>query len=116
MNLAVGQQAKVRTLAVTTATRSPALPDVPTIAEAALAGYDMPSWRSIMGPAGLRRDIVASLNTAIGRALAMPDIRERFASAGSEPAPSTPEELTKRYANWIEIFGKIARQAGIKPM
>lgn len=116
LSIAVANKTKLRTLAVTSATRSPVLPEVPTIAEAALPGYDMPAWRSIMGPAGIRRDIVASLNAAIGRTLAMPDIRERFLVAGSEPAPSSPEELTRRYADWIERFGRIAKQAGIKPM
>ena len=115
LQLAVAHQAKLRTLGVTSTVRSPAMPEVPTISEAALPGYDMPAWRSIMGPAGVRSDIVGSLNAAIGRALAMPDIREKFAVAGSEPAPSTPEELRKRYADWIQRFGKIAKEAGVKP-
>jgi tripartite-type tricarboxylate transporter receptor subunit TctC len=114
--LAVGNKSKLRLLAVSTLARSPVAPDVPTIAEAALPGYDMPSWRSVMGPAGMRRETVVTLNAAIGRVLAMPDIRERFLVAGSEPAPSTPEELTRKYADWIERFGKIAKQAGVKPM
>jgi len=113
---AVGSKTKLRLLAVTTLTRSPVLPDVPTIAEAAVPGYDMPSWRSIMGPAGMRRETVAALNAAIGRVLGTPDIRERFLVAGSEPASSTPEELTKRYSDWIERYGKIAKQAGVKPL
>ena len=113
--LAVANKAKLRALAVTTLARSPLYPEVPTMAEAALPGYDMPGWRSIMGPAGIRRETVASLNAAIGKALAMPDIRERFLTAGSEPTPSTPEELTKKYADWIGRFGKIAQQAGLKP-
>ena len=113
---AVANKAKLRALAVTSATRSPVLPEVPTMAEAALPGYDMPTWSSIMGPAGMRRDIVASLNAAIGRTLAMPDVRERFVTAGSEPAPSSPEELAKRFADWIERYGKIAKQVGIKPL
>lgn len=113
--IAVSYQAKLRALAVTGTTRLPVLPEVPTMAEAALPGYDMPAWRSIMGPAGVRRDIVASLNAAIGRTLAMPDVREKMLFVGSEPAPGTPEELSKRYADWIERFGKIAKQAGIKP-
>jgi len=112
---AVGSKTKLRLLAVTTLTRSPVLPDVPTIAEAAVPGYDMPSWRSIMGPAGMRRETVAALNTAIGRVLGTLDIRERFLVAGSEPASSTPEELTKRYSDWIERYGTIAKQAGVKP-
>jgi tripartite-type tricarboxylate transporter receptor subunit TctC len=112
---AVANKAKLRALAVTSITRSPAFPDVPTMAEAALPGYDMPTWRSIMGPAKVPRDIVVSLNAAIGRTLAMPDVREKLLNAGSTAAPSSPEELSKRYADWIERFGKIAKQAGIKP-
>jgi tripartite-type tricarboxylate transporter receptor subunit TctC len=113
--LAVANRARLRALAVTGTSRAAAFPEVPTMTEAALPGYDMSSWRSMMGPAGVRRDIVDSLNAAIGRTLAMSDIRERFAVAGSEPAPSTPEELTKRYADWIQRFGKIAKDTGIKP-
>ena len=112
---AVANKAKLRALAVTSITRSPAFPDVPTMAEAALPGYDMSVWRSIMGPAKVPRDIVVSLNAAIGRTLAMPDIREKLLNAGSTATPSSPEELSKRYVDWIERFGKIAKQAGITP-
>jgi tripartite-type tricarboxylate transporter receptor subunit TctC len=112
---AVAYKTKLRALAVTSLTRSAVFPEVPTMSEAALPGYDMPAWRSIMGPAGVRRDIVASLNGAIARALEMPDVREKMLNAGSEAATSSPEELTKRYADWIERFGKIAKQAGLKP-
>ena len=75
----------------------------------------MPAWRSIVGPAGMNRDIVTSLNAAIGRTLAAPDLRDRFLKAGSEPTPSSPEELRKRFEDWIVIFGKIAKDAGLKP-
>ena len=112
---AVSNRAKLRVLAVTTTERSPMLPDVPTMAEAALPGYAMPAWRSIVGPAGMRRDIVDSLNAAIGRVLAMPDLRDLFQKAGSDPVGSTPEELRNRYAEWIGIFGKLAKEAGLKP-
>lgn len=112
---AVTNRAKLRVLAVTSSTRSPAFPEVPTMAEAALPGYDMPSWGSIVGPAGMRREIVASLNAAIVRALGMSDVRERLLNIGSEPAPSSPEELSKQFADWVERYGKIAKQAGIKP-
>jgi tripartite-type tricarboxylate transporter receptor subunit TctC len=113
---AVTNPGKLRPLAVTTTKRAPMLPDVPTMDEAALPGYAMPAWRSILGPAGIRRDIVDSLNGAIGRALATPDVRDRFLKAGSEPLPGSPEEVRKYYADWIVIFGKIAKDAGLKPM
>jgi tripartite-type tricarboxylate transporter receptor subunit TctC len=106
---------KLRILAVTTRNRSATVPEVPTMAEAGLPGYDMPSWASIMGPAKMQAEHVAILNKGIGQALAMPDVRERFAKAGITPAPSTPEELRKRYEDWSAIFGKIAREVGLKP-
>jgi tripartite-type tricarboxylate transporter receptor subunit TctC len=108
-------QARLRALGVTSPVRSAMFPNVPTIAEAALPEYDLPAWRSIMGPAGVRRDIVDSLNAAIRRALATPDVREKMLTAGHEPQPSSPEDLGKRYAAWIGIFGKVAKEAGLKP-
>jgi tripartite-type tricarboxylate transporter receptor subunit TctC len=112
---AVGNRDKARVLAITTRARSEMLPEVPTIAEAALPDYEMPAWRSIMGPAGMRREVVQSLNRAIARSLEAPDVRERFAKAGSVPLASTPEELRKRYEEWIAIFGRIAKEARIQP-
>jgi tripartite-type tricarboxylate transporter receptor subunit TctC len=106
---------KLRILAVTTRSRSATVPEVPTMAEAALPEYDMPSWASIMGPAKMQPEHVAILNKAIGQALAMPDVRERFQKAAITPAPSTPEELRKRYEHWMAIFGKIAQDVGLKP-
>jgi len=106
---------KLRILAVTTRNRSQTVPDVPTMAEAALPDYDMPSWASIMGPAKMQPAHVAILNKAIGQALATPDVRERFHKAGITPAASTPDELRKRYEQWTAIFGKIANDVGLKP-
>jgi tripartite-type tricarboxylate transporter receptor subunit TctC len=112
---AVGNREKLRALAVTTRARAEMLPDVPTMAEAALPGYEMPAWRSIMGPAGMSSEVVRILNQAIARSLESADLRERFAKAGSVPTASTPSEVRKRYEDWIAIFGKIARDAGIQP-
>ena len=106
---------KLKILAVTTSARSELLPEVPTMAEAALPGYDMPTWQSIMGPAGMQREHVAILNKAIGQALAAPEVRERLQKAGLDAAPSTAEELRKRYELWMGIFGKIAKDVGLKP-
>jgi tripartite-type tricarboxylate transporter receptor subunit TctC len=112
---ALGAKDKLRVLGVTSAVRSDLLPDVPSIAEAGLPGYDMPAWRSMMGPAGVPADVIAILNRAIQQGLAAPDLRERFSKAGSIPMGSTPEQLRKRYEDWMAIFGKIARDAGVKP-
>jgi len=68
-----------------------------------------------MGPAKMQPEHVATLNKAIGQALAMPDVRDRFQKAAITPAPSTPEELRKRYEHWMAIFGKIAQDVGLKP-
>lgn len=111
---AIGVRDKARLLAVTS-DRSALLPDVPSIAEAGLPGYDMPAWRSIMGPAGLPPAVVATLNQAIQEALAAPDLRERYAKAGSRPLTGTPEELNKRYRDWLNIYERIARETGVKP-
>src|SRR6185503_14071759 len=105
---------KLKILAVTTSSRSEIVPEVPTMAEAALPGYDMPTWQSIMGPAGMQREHVALLNKAIGQALAAPEVRDRLQKAGLNAAPSTPEELRKRYEHWMAIFGKIAKDVGLK--
>ena len=112
---ALASKDKLRVLAVTSADRSAMLPDVPSMAEAGLHGYDMPAWRSIMGPAGVPADVVAILNKAIQQALASPELRDRFAKAGSVPLGSTPEQLRKRYEHWMGIFEKIAKDAGVKP-
>jgi len=113
---AVSNRAKLRSLAVTTTTRSPMLPDVPTMEEAALPGYAMPAWRSIVGPAGMRREVVDSLNSAITRVLAAPDVRDLFLKAGSEPLSGSPDDVRKRFTEWVGIFGKIAQDAGLKPL
>jgi tripartite-type tricarboxylate transporter receptor subunit TctC len=106
---------KLRILAVTTRTRAQTLPEVPTMAEAALPGYEMPAWQSIMGPAKLPREVVGILNAAIAKSLATPEVRERLQKAGLTAAPSTPEELRKRYEDWMAIFGKIAKDVGLNP-
>ena len=116
---ALAAKDKLRVLAVTSAERSAMLPDVPSMAEAGaevgMRGYDMPAWRSIMGPAGMPPEVVAILNKAIQQALASPELRERFAKAGSVPLGGTPGELRKRYEHWMGIFEKIAKDAGVKP-
>ena len=112
---ALRQREKMRTLGVTTTLRSEILPDVPTVAEAGLPGYDMPAWRSLMGPAGMAPDIVRTLNGAVARALQAPDLRERVAKAGSVAMASTPEELRARYQHWVAVFGTIAKNAKLQP-
>jgi tripartite-type tricarboxylate transporter receptor subunit TctC len=106
---------KLRALGVTGAARSPVLPDVPTIAEAAVPGYEAGSWLFIAAPARTPRWVIDILNSATARILAMPDVRERLLAVGSEPAPRSPEEITRRLAEATEQFGRIAKALGLKP-
>ena len=114
MATAVGAKDKVRVLGVTTPARVPQMPELPAIAEG-LAGFQMPAWRSMMGPSGLREDVVQVLNRAVARSLEAPEVRERMTNAGSIPQPSTPAELRKRYEEWVQIFGKIAQDTKLQP-
>jgi len=113
---AVTNRERLRVLGVTSRTRAEMLPEVPTLAEAGLPGYEMPAWQSMMGPAGMSPEHVQILNKAVVRALAAPDVRERMAKGGFVATSSTPAELRKLYEDWMAIFGKIARDANVKPM
>jgi len=88
---------------------------VPTIAEAGVPGYEAGSWLFIAAPAGTPRAVIDRLNSAVARIIAMPDVRESLMKAGSEPATSTVEKLTKRIADATERFGRIAKELRIKP-
>jgi tripartite-type tricarboxylate transporter receptor subunit TctC len=97
----------VRALAVTGERRSPAFPDLPTVAEAGVPGYAAPTWSGVIGPARMPRPIVDKLNAAINRAIASPLFRERFAAMGDEPAGGTPEDfaatIAKDSAKWKDV-------------
>jgi tripartite-type tricarboxylate transporter receptor subunit TctC len=104
---------KLRPLAVTTAKRSVALPDVPTIAEAALPGFEVTTWFGALAPAKTPNEIVLKLNGEIVRILAMPDVRKRLLDAGAEPVGNSPGEMAAQIKRETEEFGKIVRQAKI---
>ena len=99
---------KVRGLAVSSPTRSPAFPDLPTIAEAGVPGYDATTWTGIVVPAGVPPAIVAKLNLEINRATAMPSLREKLMAIGSEPVSSTPaqfgEFIRRENAKWADVI------------
>jgi len=99
---------RVRALAVSGARRSAAFPDLPTIAEAGVPGYEVNSWSGIIAPAGLPRPILEQLNTAVNASVAAPEVKERLAQLGSESGGSTPEqfgELIRRdSAKWAEVI------------
>lgn len=106
---------KVRPLAVTGAQRSPKLPEVPTMAEAALPGYEMSGWYAIFVPVGTPSDVVATLNAALVRQLAAAELRDALANVSSEARSSTPDELAQHLKSEIERYGRILKLAGIQP-
>lgn len=105
---------KLRAIAVTTARRSAVAPELPTLAESVAAGFAVATWQAVMAPAGTPRDIVQRLNAEIVRAMALPEIRERFLSFGTDAATSTPEELGRFLAEEITKIGKIVRDTGAR--
>lgn len=105
----------VRALAVTTAKRSSALPDVPTMAEAGLRAYDTSTWGGLLAPAGTPRDVIAKLNAEANKALALPEVREKLAAAGIEPAGGTPQQFADFINNEMQRWAKVAQAAGVQP-
>jgi len=105
----------VRGLAVTTSERSPAVPDLPTISEAALKGYDAATWGGILAPAGTPKEIVAKLNTAINAALQADDVKARLTSVGVQIQGGTPERFAEVIKGEVEKWGKLVKEAGIQP-
>jgi tripartite-type tricarboxylate transporter receptor subunit TctC len=107
---------RVRAYGVTSARRSGAAPEIPTIAEGGLPGYEALQWYGLVAPAGTPREIIATLHGAMVKALSDPDIAKRFAADGADPAPSrTPEEFGTLIRAEIEKWAKVVRDAGIKP-
>jgi tripartite-type tricarboxylate transporter receptor subunit TctC len=108
------QAGRVRPLGVTSSTRLPAYPDVPTIAEAGLPGFEAVSFHGIFAPAKTPDAILTRLQQEIARILARPETRDRFASIGAEPVGSTREELAAEIKAEIARMGKVIREAGIQ--
>jgi len=106
---------RIRVLASTGIKRTQAMPELPTVSEAGVPGFDAMLWWGLSGPAGLPRPIVNRLNRDAGDILRLPALREKFADLDVELAPSTPEELTERVRREIPIFTKAMRDAGIEP-
>lgn len=105
---------KLRALAVTSAKRSALLPDVPTLQEAGVPGYEATVWLALLGPAGLPRDIVTRLNSEIAKVMSAPDTLKALHEAGVEPSLSTPEAMQQLLASEIDKWGKVVRETGVK--
>jgi tripartite-type tricarboxylate transporter receptor subunit TctC len=105
---------KVRALGVSGAARSPAFPELPTIAEAGVTGYLAPTWTGVIAPAGVPRPIVDKLNAAINKALGSEAFKEKFAKIGDEPAGGTPEEFAATIKADSAKWGDVVRRSGAK--
>jgi len=103
----------VRALAVTGDHRSPAFPDLPTIAEAGVPGYSAPTWSGVIAPAGVPRPIVDKLNAAINAAIRSPAMAAFYARIGDEPAGGTPDEFAALIASDSKKWGDVIKRAGI---
>ena len=107
------QQGKLRAIAVTSTRRMPSLPDVPTIDESGVKGYESLSWSGIVAPAATPRPVIAKLNAAIERILAMPDVKKRFADLGVDAVGGPPEAFARQIRAESEKWGRIVKSANI---
>ena len=108
------ESGKLRALGLTTAKRSKSLPNVPTLAEAGLPGYEVSPWFAVFMPAATPKDIVAKVNSALLEAMKDPDVVKRFETIGAEPVGSTPEEMAQHLARESERWTKLIQERGIK--
>ena len=113
---AIGQirAGKLRALAVTSATRSPELPNVPTLAEAGFPGFEMTTWYGLYVTAGTPREVVARLQGEMAKILKLPDVQAKLRGLGGEPGNMTPEQFAALNKSEFERFGKLIRDANIK--
>ena len=105
---------KLRALAVTTAQRASAMPDVPTMADAGLTGFDVSTWFGVFAPAGTPKDIVTRLNAAFTAALRSPEMRERLSRMAAEPAPGTPEQFADLVRDELAKYQKVVKSSGAR--
>lgn len=105
---------KLKGIAVGSAKRSPAAPEIPTVAEAGVPGFEYVTWYGLFAPAATPRDIVARLNTEVVRILADPELAQRFSSQGAEPSSTTPEQLAKFQRDEHERWKRVIQSAAIK--
>jgi tripartite-type tricarboxylate transporter receptor subunit TctC len=111
--LPMAKEGKIRALAQTTARRSQAAPDVPTVAET-VPGFEATTWFAMFAPAGTPRDVVQRLNAELQRVFKLPDVAERLKTLGLEPWLSTPEELSAYQAREIVKWAKVVKDSGAK--
>ena len=106
---------KVRALAVSTDKRTSAAPQVPTVIEAGVKGYEFSTWWGVVAPTGTSREVVDKLANALAKVTALPELKERFTSLGIDVAYANPTEFAALIKASVEQYGTIAKGAGVKP-
>lgn len=104
----------IRAIAVTSATRSPAAPNIPTIAEAGLPGFEATSWFALMAPAGMPKDVLARINAETIRVMTLPDVKEKLSTLGLDAAPASPESLASLIQVETIKWAKVVKESGAK--
>lgn len=112
--LPVVKEGKLRALGVTSAKRSPSAPDIPTIAEQGLPGYEAESWFAVFAPANTPKDVVAKLNTELNRIFKLPDVQAKLKTLGLDPVLGTPEALATYQRSEIAKWAKVVKDSGAK--
>jgi len=110
----LAKDGKLRAVAVTTAKRSSIAPEVPTLAEAGLPGYEIGSWQGVFAPAGTPPEIVKRLNAEIVKIINSPDVQQRLSTLGAEPAPNTPEEFAAMVKLEVVKWADVVKKSGAK--
>ena len=105
---------EIRAIAVTSATRSAAAPNVPTLAESGLPQFEATSWFALLGPAGMPRDVQLRINAETAKVLALPDVKEKLATLGLDPAPGTPEALAALIQAETAKWARVVKESGAK--
>ena len=105
---------RLKAIAVTSRSRLPGMPDVPTVAESGMPGFELQSWYGLWGPANLPRDIVVRLNAAVAKAVQAPNVKARFAELSFETTPNTPAQFTRVIQEEIRRVGEVVKAANIR--
>ena len=105
---------KLRALAITSSKRSPVMPDLPTVAESGLPGYEVMSWYGFLAPAKTPKEIVTKLYVEITKALRAPDVAERITAMGFEPVGSSPEQFAAQIKEEIPKWAKVVKECGAR--
>jgi tripartite-type tricarboxylate transporter receptor subunit TctC len=108
------KEGRLRALAITSKQRSPNLPDLPTVAESGVPGYEAGSWFGLMAPDHTPKDIIVKLNRAVNEALQMPDVRKRLLAVDAQPSGNSPEEFSAYITSELEKWRVLIQKTGIK--